>query len=201
MYVTKLTPVTKAKYKVYLDEQFAFVLYKGELRSYSLKENETVSRKTIEEIYDKVLLLRGKKRALHLLQKRAYTERQLWDKLSENLYPEQVIESVITYVKEYHYIDDLQYVKDYITYYSDYRSRGRIEMDLLKKGIRRDLIERVYSEMDTNVSSQQEKKLIMQFLEKKHYDLQSADYVEKQKMMAYLYRKGFSMDMIHQILG
>ena len=31
MTVTKVEPLTKMKFKVYLDGQFAFVLYKGEL--------------------------------------------------------------------------------------------------------------------------------------------------------------------------
>ena len=31
MLVTKVEPVTKTKYRVELDQQFAFVLYKGEL--------------------------------------------------------------------------------------------------------------------------------------------------------------------------
>ena len=36
MTVTKIEPVTKSKYKIYLDGQFAFVLYKGELSRYHI---------------------------------------------------------------------------------------------------------------------------------------------------------------------
>ncbi len=39
MTVTKIEPVTKSKYKIYLDGQFAFVLYKGELSRYQIEED------------------------------------------------------------------------------------------------------------------------------------------------------------------
>ena len=38
MVVTKVEMLTKIKYKVYLDEEFAFVLYKGELSHYRIVE-------------------------------------------------------------------------------------------------------------------------------------------------------------------
>ena len=39
MTVTKIEPVTKTRYKVYVDGQFAFVLYKGELSRYHIAED------------------------------------------------------------------------------------------------------------------------------------------------------------------
>ena len=42
MLVTKVEPVTKTKYRVELDQQFAFVLYKGELAKFSIREMEEI---------------------------------------------------------------------------------------------------------------------------------------------------------------
>ena len=38
MTVTKIEPLSKTRYKVYLDGQFAFTLYKGELSRYHIAE-------------------------------------------------------------------------------------------------------------------------------------------------------------------
>ena len=38
------------------------------------------------------------------------------------------------------------------------------------------------------------------FVEKKHIDIENADYKELQKVKAALYRKGFSMDIINKAL-
>ena len=39
MIVTKITEVSKSRKKIEIDGEFAFVLYKGELSVYGIKEN------------------------------------------------------------------------------------------------------------------------------------------------------------------
>lgn len=199
-FVTSLEEYDKTRVKVYIDGKFAFVLYKSELRSLEIEQDEVISQETLQEVYEKLLPLRGKKRALNLLQKKSYTEKQLRDKLESGFYPDEIIDIIIEYVKQYHYIDDLQYAKDYITYYSEYRSRGRIEMDLWKKGIEKEIVKDAYYALNEDTELTDETVLIKAILEKKHYDYDMAGYEEKQKMTAYLYRKGFQIDKIHQML-
>ena len=55
MLVTSLESVTKTKFKVYLDEQFAFVLYKGELSRYKIREGCELSQELIDCIKQEVL--------------------------------------------------------------------------------------------------------------------------------------------------
>ena len=43
MRIVEVVPVTKTKYRVVTDEQLAFMLYKGELSRYRLKENGELS--------------------------------------------------------------------------------------------------------------------------------------------------------------
>ena len=42
--ITEIVPLDKKRSKVYLDHEFAFVLYKGELHSLKLSEGEIVSQ-------------------------------------------------------------------------------------------------------------------------------------------------------------
>ena len=65
MTVTKLEPVTKMKYKVFLDEEFAFVLYKGELSRYGIREGVQVEEELHRKIMDEIILKRAKLRAMH----------------------------------------------------------------------------------------------------------------------------------------
>ena len=66
---------------------------------------------------------------------REYTTSQLRTKLQQGFYPAEIIEQAIAYVAGFHYIDDLRYAVDYITYHEDSRSRRRIEQDLQGRGI------------------------------------------------------------------
>ena len=64
-----------------------------------------------------VLPKRAKLRAMNLLQGREYTTSQLRTKLQQGYYPPEIIEQAIEYVAGFHYIDDLRYAVDYITYH------------------------------------------------------------------------------------
>ena len=80
MTVTKIEPLSKTRYKVYLDGQFAFTLYKGELSRYHIAEESVIE----DDIYDSLRLIvikRAKLRAMHLLSDMGRTESQLRTKL------------------------------------------------------------------------------------------------------------------------
>lgn len=198
--VTKIEPLHKSRLKIYLDGIPRFILYRSEVRLYGIKEGGSISRETIDEIYSEVLLKRAKLRSLNLLKDRNYTEYRIREKLRLGFYPESIIDGVVAYAKSLQYIDDKRYTKDYILYYSESRSRKQIEQDLLKKGIGKELIREIYEEELGEEKLPEERQLIGKLLRKKHYDKASADYKTRQKMAAFLYRKGFSMDCVWEMI-
>ena len=200
MLVTQVTELSK--YKVYLDERFAFVLYKGELRLYHIKEGEPLKEEDYRTIMGEVLPKRAKLRAMNLLQGREYTTSQLRTKLQQGFYPPKIIEQAIDYVAGFHYIDDLRYAVDYITYHEDSRSRRRIEQDLQGKGILAATIEEAWQVWRENGGKQDEQAMIRELLHKKHYDTEGeTDWKERQKIYAFLSRKGFSAEVIRKAIG
>ena len=68
MIVTKIEPCTKTKFKIYIDETFKFVLYKGEVSRFGIRIGEEIPPETEEKIRTEVLLKRAKLRAMHLLE-------------------------------------------------------------------------------------------------------------------------------------
>ena len=106
MRITEIVPVTKAKYRVVTDEQLAFMLYKGELSRYRLKENGELSAETFQEIFKEILVKRAKLRAMHLLTRMDYTEAELEKKLMKGEYTPQAVKIAMDYVRSYHYLDD-----------------------------------------------------------------------------------------------
>lgn len=201
MIVTDIVELDKKRCKVFIDGEFAFVLYKGELRDFSIKAGQELTKTSYQEIMDVLLPKRCKLRAMNLLQKKDYTEKQLRDKLSEGLYPKEIMDDALHYVKAYHYLDDERYARDYITYHMTVRSRNRIIQDLSGKGISKDIfmpiVEELYVEEDSDVELEQ----IMKLLDKKHYNPEVADLKEKQKIMAFLMRKGFQISDIRNAMG
>lgn len=203
MIVTDVIELDKKRSKVFLDGEFAFVLYKGELRDYKIKVGSDLSLNTYDEITGTVLSKRVKLRAMNLLQKKDYTEKQLRDKLNEGLYSQELVDEAIDYVKSFRYLDDDRFARDYITYHMSMRSRNRIIQDLVQKGIGKDILmpimEEIYEEAGSESGEDVELEQIQKLLIKKHYD-KDMEYKDKQKIMAFLMRRGYSMDKIKRAM-
>lgn len=200
MKVTALEELSRSRSKVYIDGEFAFVLYRGELRLYHLRVGEEIARKDYEEIRSQVLPKRAKLRAMNLLAKREYTEKQLYDKLKEGLYPQEIIREALEYVAGFRYTDDLRYACDYIAGHESSRSRRRIEQDLLGRGIDKSTLERAWARWEEQGGSQDEAAMIQALLEKRGYDPERAEIRERQRTYAFLMRKGFSGEAVQRAL-
>lgn len=201
MTVTDIVEVNKAKVRVHLDGEAAFVLYKGELRTYQIKENSQITDDTYQKIMQEVLSKRAKSRCMHLLQTRDYTRKKLSDKLKQGEYPESIITEALEYLTSYGYLDDTRYARNYISYHIQDRSRKKIEMDLIKKGISRTDIQNVFHELVEEGLEDNEEPLIQKLLIKKHFSTAEASLQEQQKMISFLLRKGFSMDKIRKVFN
>ena len=197
MTVTKIEPVTKTRYKVYVDGQFAFVLYKGELSRYHIAEDSELEEKTYQSIRKEIILKRAKLRAMHLLNDMGRTESQLRTKLLRNDYPSYIVEEAIAYVKSFGYINDAEYTRSFIENRKEKKSKKEIYAALCQKGLPKDLIETALEECyadDDSIAA------IEAIVRKKKFDPKSTDYKEMQKMMGYLVRKGFRYDDIRQVI-
>lgn len=201
--ITKIEPLDGKRSKIFLEEEFAFVLYKGEIKQYKIKEGEVLPRETYEEIMQVLLPKRAKKRALYLLQKRPYTEKRLRDKLQEGWYPGESIEQAIEYAKSYHYLDDYAYALDYIFYRKETLSRKIMEEKLRQKGISSQILQQVMEEAYSSREEEEELQLqqALKLLKKRSYGGEKEDPKEWQKQYAYLSRKGISSAVIKKVLS
>ena len=201
MTVTQLVPLSQNRYKVFIDMELAFVVYKGELRLFHVKVGEELTEEVYRQIIDELLPKRAKARAMNLLKDRDYTVSQLREKLVQGFYPEEAIEAAITYVESFHYLDDLRYAGNYIAFHADTKSKRRIMQDLTRRGIDQGTMERAWAEWEETSGGQDELKQIRRLLEKRHFDENTADFKEKQKTIAFLMRKGFEMSKIRKVIS
>lgn len=201
MTVTDISEISKSKVKVCIDHDIYFALYKGEMRKYAVKENQEISQELYDMLINEVLLRRAKLRCMNLLKSRDYTKHQLETKLRQGIYPGEVIDAAVAYVASYGYVDDTKYAGEYIRCAGNSKSRRQIENDLQRKGVPKDEIEKAYALCAEEDELADEQELIKKLLEKKHFDRQNASYEERRKMVGFLYRKGFGLDDIYEVVG
>ncbi len=197
MIVTKIEPVQKTRFKVYIEEQFAFALYKGELSRYRIKEGREIEESVFQKIKTEIVVKRAKLRAMHLLNDMDYTESGLRQKLKQGLCTDDVIDIAMDYVKSFGYIDDYRYAVYFIDRKKESKSRKEIYASLVRKGVSTEQIELA---MEENYDSDGEKEAIRALIAKKKFDFHTTDQAQIQKMYAYLARKGFRYDDIRQVV-
>lgn len=200
MIVTDIVEISKKQCKIIIDNEFAFVLYKGELHLYGIKKGEFVEEAVYDRIVEEVLTKRAKLRAMNLLKSRSYTEKRLRDKLRAGQYPSSCIEEALSYVKAYGYVDDEKYASDYLFYHGRELSRQQAFMKLRERGIAEEIIQREYRNFCDSGDAPDESELICKLLRKKHYD-PVGDKESCQKIMRFLLSKGFSYDVIRETLA
>ena len=194
MLVQELTELPAKKVRVALEGADDLVLYRGEIRKYHIEEGTELQEEVYQDIFYNVIGKRAKKRAMHLLEKMDRTERNLREKLRLNGYPEKLIDDAVEYVKRYHYIDDLRYAENYIRFHQDRKSAQGLKLDLMKKGVAKELIEQAL--LEEYQSDEQE--MIAQILQKKGYFSGEKLPAEQQRMYRYLLRRGYkSSDILH----
>lgn len=199
--VMEITEISNSRVRILLDDGTGFVLYKGERRTYHLREGEQIGAEAYAEIMETVLPKRAKLRALNLLKARSYTKRQLADKLRDGGYPEKILSDAISYAASFGYVDDRKYALDFVEYNKEKRSRTWIFNALHRKGVPKEIIEDAWRENASDGEREREREQILSWMHKKNFIASEATFAEKQKFCAFLYRKGFQIDAIQTALS
>ena len=125
------------------------------------------------------------------------SKEQIRTKLRRNDFGDDVINKVIELLEEYNLINDYEYARAYIVSYQNKKSVRELKFELQKRGIDRDIMEELLSNLD---SSEIEIANIEKIV-RKYRDADGKIPVEKrQKVMASLYRKGYDKNNILKVL-
>lgn len=193
--VDRIEPLDKRRSKVFLDGDFAFVLYNGELGRYGIEEGCLLTEAAHRRVMSEAILPRAREKAVLLLKASGRTEKELRLRLKRAWFPEEAVEDTVAFLKEYHYLDDEAYVRNYLELYGNRKSRAEIIFTLQQKGADRELIRELCAELEPDEESQ-----IRALLAKRRYDAAGASLPEKRRMAAYLSRRGYAAETIRRAL-
>ena len=192
MLITKLEYLNiKSKVRVYIDYEYAFLLYQNDLRRNKLEENIELSEILYEDILQNTVYRRAKQKTIAILKYMDRTEQELRQKLMLEEYPPTIIDKTIDYIKGYGYIDDERYASNYVRFKKEIKSKFQIQNHLYQKGIAKDIINLV---MENEYES--DEVALLKAIKKKTDHPELLDPDKKQKLIASLCRKGFHYEEI-----
>jgi len=194
--------IRKKAYKIYIDDSYAFLLYESELNQLQLSKGAEISTDVYNTIVEDVVFYRAKKKALNMLTHSDKTEKEIYNRLKEEYYNDDIIERTITYLKGYNYLNDERYAEGYINSRKGKESRLAIETKLLNKGINKSVLEKIIAkEYNTEEDGKDPEILaINKILLNKCDNPTKLSCEEKQKLIKMLERKGFDLDKIYKCM-
>ncbi|MBO5082728.1 MAG: regulatory protein RecX [Lachnospiraceae bacterium] len=137
---------------------------------------------------------------MKLLQSKDYTETEIRSKLRGDGYPENVIKIAVEYLYSFHYLDDARYAEAYYRSRCVRKSKKQIIMELQQKGVNKELIIDTLESVCSDSPEEDELQCISKLLAKRKYNDNEADITEREKVKAYLFRKGFQIDNINSCM-
>ena len=198
MIITKIEPQrNEERVNIYLDGEFAFGLMKEIQYKYGLTEDMNIDR----EYIDKVLMAEEQSKAnnyaLKFLAYRQRSKKEIIDKLAEKGFEDKFIENTLVYLKSYDLVDDLEFAKSFAKDKINLNKQGpqKIKYELYKKGISKEIIEKVLDEDDNEYNRALE--LAKKKLPSYKNDDRNAIY---RKLGGFLQRRGYSYECVSKVL-
>ena len=121
------------------------------------------------------------------------TEYELRKKLKDKGADEAMCDKTIDFLKEYRYIDDVEYARCYIIDSCNIKKQGirRILGDLRHKGINDNILEDVMMDLELDFESN-----LAALIETRARGMQLTDPKQKNRLVGYLLRRGYGLNDI-----
>lgn len=196
MKITKISPAIKTpgRYNIFVDQKFSFSLDEMQLIAQKIKIGQEISDQKLTKLKNESDFGKNYIRALDLISRRSRSEKEIRDYGFKKKWSPENISRVIERLREKKYLNDERFAKSFVSSRANLKnwSRRRMELELAKKGISRDLIEKILSE---NQEFNEENALIKLIAKKRsHYG------DDRRKFVNYLLRQGFAFDLVKKNL-
>ncbi len=137
--------------------------------------------------------------AANFLSYRSRSEKEIRDKLKSKNAKEDIIEKVVATLKEQKFVNDEQFAREWIRSRTTYRMKSKriIKIELLKKGIDKDIIDKVMAEGDEETGPVNDLEQARKLVESRIVRYKGmTKYEIYQKLGGFLSRRGFDWETI-----
>ncbi len=138
-------------------------------------------------------------KALRFLSYRPRSEEEIRKNLLKKKSPQEIIEKIISKLKEYKFINDEEFVKWWIEQRTNFKPRSLrlIKMELKQKGIDKELIDETIDHLPSTIDDLESAKKLIERRLQRYKNLPRDE--KFQKIARYLASKGFNYDIIKEV--
>ena len=185
----------KDKVNLYLDGEFACSLTAESVVRARLKIGQELSEERLREILATSETELAFKKALDYISRAMKTEKQVKDYLCLKGFDALAAERAVEKLKEYKYVDDLQFAALYVEMNGRQKGARRIKAELMQKGIDETKAEQALLMLSEERSSESAAALADKFMRGK-----ANDFKNLVRLSRFLAARGFDYETINQIV-
>lgn len=184
----------KKRVNLFVDNEFRSGLNVETAVKFGLKTGKYIDDVKLDEIIMESETMSAFDVSLNFLSLMPKSEYEVKQKLFKKGFSKIVIESTIEKLREYHYVDDQEYAKLYISSCSK-KSKREIENKLRGKGVKKEIIDELLADVDDELEEENAIIFANKYIKNKVLDEKT-----KRNLIANLVRRGYSYDLAIKVL-
>jgi len=168
--------------------------------SNGIRKNDNLSEEKIKYLLDRSEINKIKKYAFRFLGIRNHSSFEIKLKLLKKNFPKELVDIAVKELIDNAFINDRNYALQYLEEKIAKGKSGpnKIKSELIKRGISREIIKEIFTQVDNSYSLETAFKLAL----KKLKSLKETDITKsKQKIFLFLHSKGFDTEVISKVLS
>jgi regulatory protein len=194
--ITEITPQVKCQgyYNIYIDGKYALTLSETDLALFQLCKAQTIDNDLFKTLKQAHIKSKCYNCSLKYLAVRPRSIHELREYLIKRKgYSSEVVDYAIGKLRAQNYLNDTDFARLWIKNRLNLAPRplSVIKMELLKKGVDKDIIDEALKQIDSDME-------LIGICELANKRYRQAKYQDKQKLTEFLARRGYKYSLIQQ---
>ncbi|MCA9342742.1 RecX family transcriptional regulator [Candidatus Saccharibacteria bacterium] len=183
------------RYSIYIDGKYSFSLSENELMHRGLKIDQEFNKESFEEIKQTAVEDKAYMQAVELIARRKRSQWEMQQYLKRKGYSNNTTAKILNKLSINKLLDDKDFARAWVENRRllKHTSKRKLWQELKQKRVADSLITEVLDSDETD-----EQKVLAEIIEKK---ITQTRYKNKEKLMAYLVRQGFSYSDVKDVLA
>ncbi len=203
MRITRIESQKKnpARKNLFADGEFLIGVSAETLIRFGIRTGDEIGEEKLKALQATEELQGAKSVALRFLARRQRTEKEVRDKLREREFGDEEIRTTIEKLQELGFLNDQEFARSYIRHQLTLRPKGKIllKRQLLRLGVAKDLADSALDEAFQETGQEPSALEAAQKFLKKSQKSKDDPRKAKQKLAAFLMRRGFSWDVVSSV--
>ncbi len=204
MRITKIESQQKnpSRRNLYADGEFLIGVSAETLLKFGIRTGDEVGEDKLKALQATEELQGAKTVALRFLSRRQRTEKEIRDKLRSKEFADEEIVKTIENLRGLGFLNDEKFARSYIRHQLALRPKGKVvfKQKLLLLGIKKEIVDQALTETFQETSQEDAALKAAEKFIKKSSKSRDDPHKTKQKLAAFLTRRGFSWDVVSPIL-